>query len=108
MNQVAFQHTLSRALAIGAAGVTIFLITGNVTDPVNAPKLFLLGGFGGAALSLTSYLLIKKAFRFTGLEVLVVALVLWSIMAVFMSSSPFPKGFMACTDETLASLPIFS
>jgi O-antigen ligase len=92
MNQVAFQRTLARVLALGATGVTIFLVTGNVTDPVNAPKLFLLGGLGGAALSLSSYLLIKKAFRFTGLEVLVAAFVLWSVVAVFMSSSPISQG----------------
>jgi O-antigen ligase len=92
MNQVAFQRTLARVLAMGATGVTIFLVTGNVTDPVNAPKLFLLGGLGGAAFSLTSYLLIKKAFRFTGLEVLVAAFVFWSIVAVLMSSSPISQG----------------
>ena len=92
MNQVAFQRTLTRVLALGAAGVTIFLVTGNVTDPVNAPKLFLLGGLAGAALSLLAYLVSKKRYRVTGLEVLVFAFVLWGFFALLASSSPITQG----------------
>ena len=92
MNQVAFQKTLSRVLALGAAGVTIFLVTGNVTDPVNAPKLFLLGGLAGASFSLIAYLGFTKAFRITGLEVLVSAFSLWSLLALITSSSPISQG----------------
>jgi len=92
MNQVAFQKTLSRVLALGAAGVTIFLITGNVTDPVNAPKLFLLGGLAGASFSLIAYLVFTKAFRITGLEVLISTFSLWSLLALVTSSSPMSQG----------------
>lgn len=92
MNQAAFQSTLTRVLALGAAGVTIFLITGNVTDPVNAPKLFLLGGLAGAALSLLAYLVIKKQYLATGLEVVVAIFLLWSLFALVASDSPITQG----------------
>ncbi len=92
MNQVAFQNTLTRVLALGAAGVTIFLVTGNVTDPVNAPKLFILGGLAGATFSLLAYLVSKKKYRVTGLEVLVIAFVLWSLFGLLASESPITQG----------------
>ena len=92
MNDISFQRTLSRVLALGGAGVTIFLVTGNVTDPVNAPKFFLLGGLAGAAISLVAYLIIHKSFRITGLEMLVSAFILWSLVSALFSSSPLSQG----------------
>ncbi len=92
MNQVAFQRILSRVLALGAAGVTVFLVTGNVTDPVNAPKLFLLGGLAGAALSLLAYLVSKKKYRVTGLESLVTLFIAWGAVAIIASNSPVSQG----------------
>jgi O-antigen ligase len=92
VNDISFQRTLSRVLALGGAGVTIFLVTGNVTDPVNAPKFFLLGGLAGAAISLVAYLIIHKSFRITGLEMLVSAFILWSLVSALFSSSPLSQG----------------
>jgi O-antigen ligase len=92
MNLAPFQKTLSRVLALGASGVTIFLVTGNVTDPVNAPKLFLLGGVAGASLALIVYLIAHRAFRVTGLEILVSTFLVWSLLALVVSSSPFSQG----------------
>jgi O-antigen ligase len=92
MNQVAFQRTLTRVLALGAAGVTIFLVSGSVTDPVNAPKLLVLGGLAGAALALMAYLVSKKWYRITGLEVLVSVFSLWSFFALLASDSPITQG----------------
>ena len=50
------EKTLTRLISIGSAFITIFLLSGTVTDPVNAPKLFLLGviGFGTFAVILHS------------------------------------------------------
>ena len=48
--------TLTRLISTGSAFITIFLISGSVTDPVNAPKLLILGalGFGTFAVILQS------------------------------------------------------
>lgn len=92
MNLAPFQKTLSHILALGAAGVTVFLVTGSVTDPVNAPKLFLLGGLAGASLALIGYLAAHKSFRVTGLEILVSTFLLWCLLALVASESPFSQG----------------
>ena len=45
------EKTTAVVLAIGAPLTTLFLTTGGVTDPVNATKLFVAGGFGFALIS---------------------------------------------------------
>jgi hypothetical protein len=56
MQDVLKEKTLTRLISIGSAFITIFLISGSVTDPVNAPKLLILGalGFGTFAVLLQS------------------------------------------------------
>lgn len=48
----AAEKTTAVALLIGAPLTTLFLMTGSVTDPVNATKLFIVGGLGFALISL--------------------------------------------------------
>ncbi len=107
MNQVVFQRNISRVLAFGAAGVTIFLITGNVTDPVNAPKLFLLGGVAGAALLLLVYLALHKHFMLTGLEVVVALFISWSLITVILIPSPFSQGIYGVYGRNTGFLAYF-
>ena len=56
MHDLVKEKTLTRLISYGSALITIFLISGSVTDPVNAPKLLLLGaiGFGIFAVVLQS------------------------------------------------------
>lgn len=56
MHDLVKEKTLTRLISYGSALITIFLISGSVTDPVNAPKLLILGaiGFGVFALVLQS------------------------------------------------------
>ena len=51
MQDVLKEKTLTRLISIGSASITIFLLIGSVTDPVNAPKLLLLGAFGFGVLA---------------------------------------------------------
>lgn len=50
MISVQQEKLLSKVLGFGAPLVTIFIINGSVTDPVNTPKFFLLGIVGFGAL----------------------------------------------------------
>ena len=45
----AAERTLGRLLAIGASLITIFVLAGSVSDPVNVTKFLLLGGTATAA-----------------------------------------------------------
>ena len=54
MQNLATEKLLSKILAYGAALTTVFLISGSVTDPVNAPKLLLIGVIGASAFGLIS------------------------------------------------------
>ena len=50
MYQLNDESTLAKILAFGAAATTLLVVTGSVTDPVNATKHFLLGGIAIASL----------------------------------------------------------
>ena len=54
MQNLATEKLLSKILAYGSALTTVFLISGSVTDPVNAPKLLLIGVLGASAFGLIS------------------------------------------------------
>ena len=46
----ATEKTLANILMLGSAFISIFVLWGSVTDPVNVTKLFAIGGFAFAAL----------------------------------------------------------
>lgn len=93
MYQASDEKLISKILAIGATVTTLFLITGSVTDPVNAPKLFLLGGIAFSLLGVISSRLNREYLRNN--KILVSSLVLFtisSIVAAFSSSSPLSQN----------------
>ena len=47
----ASEQTLAKVLGLGSAFIAVFVITGTVTDPVNVPKLMVLGGVALAAIT---------------------------------------------------------
>ena len=51
LNLVA-EKALARLLMVGSSFITIFVVWGQVTDPVNVTKLLALGGVAGAAITL--------------------------------------------------------
>jgi O-antigen ligase len=52
MKQTQYETTMAKLLALGVPLVSLALITGSVTDPVNVPKFLMLGGLGVGSLSL--------------------------------------------------------
>jgi O-antigen ligase len=87
------EKTSARTLAIGASAITLFLLTGSITDPVNGTKLFLLGGMGVAVFAITLVLGAKSLWREAKVLVIISAIFLTaSISAVFASNSPFTQN----------------
>jgi hypothetical protein len=54
MQNLATEKLLSKILAYGAALTTVFVLTGSGTDPVNTPKLLIIGVMAAGALGLIS------------------------------------------------------
>jgi O-antigen ligase len=89
----AAEKTSALTILIGAPLTTIFLLTSSVTDPVNATKLFVAGGFGFALFFLVVGFQLKASlnnFRFywifSGLFLLT------SLNAVIASDSPVSQN----------------
>ncbi len=94
MNQLPVERYVGILASIGAALVTVFLLTGNVSDPVNAPKFFLLGA---VATSLFTVTLLQK--NDSGFQVLsftfkltLYVFVFWSLVATLASESPLTQN----------------
>jgi O-antigen ligase len=102
-----FHTKLSIYLSIGSGLVAIFLMTGAVTDPVNAPKLFVLGGFSTALLAMLIYGYQKKILKFTSIEILALAFAFWSILISIHSKAPFTQNFYGSYGRNTGSLAYF-
>ena len=92
MNRV-WNARLAKVLFIGAPLVSIFLIDGVVTDPVNSPKLFVLGilAFGVAgALAVNFEILKDKSFRIP--VTLVVVFLATATFVLIRSSAPISQS----------------
>lgn len=88
------EKLLSAYLALGSVTVTLAVVINSVTDPVNAPKLFILGafGFGGIFLALGNNFRVR--FRETPAVYITTALfVSLAILTMFTSSSPMSQNF---------------
>ena len=92
MTESALQNTLSGLLAFGSSAITIFLMVGIVTDPVNAPKMFLLGGVSGAAVCLTGFFFFANKDKPRILDYVLFGFVAWSAIAVLNSNSPLTQN----------------
>jgi O-antigen ligase len=87
------EKTQARLLAIGSIAITIFMISNAVTDPVNAPKFFLLGTLGFACAALLGAQNFKKIWSYQ--KVISGAVILFLLSAVFtllMSSAPLSQS----------------
>ena len=92
LNELA-EKTMATTLALGSAAITVTVLTGSVSDPVNAPKLLLLGGVSVAAFAvfLSGGM---KLFRDRAMVLLISALFLVSsINAIMNSDSPVQQNF---------------
>jgi hypothetical protein len=87
------EKIIANILGISAFLITIIVVSGGVTDPVNVPKFLMLGITSLAAISLVTLTRSRKTLRQHKLNLLLVVLfVAWSAVAAIFSSSPISQN----------------
>ena len=86
-------HHLERLVAIGLPAVSLLVVTGKVTDPVNAPKFLLLGGIAVASvlLCVSNYFGSTKE-KLSIFNILLFLFAGWSLVVSVLSKSPFSQN----------------
>ena len=107
MNMNSTNALISKLLLLGAPSVTVFLITGIVSDPVNATKLAVAGGLAGG-LAAGLILLRKQIWRRNKALVLaVLAFLLAGFSSVLNSKAPFDQTFYGVSGRNTGFLTYF-
>lgn len=87
------QANIANGLMIGLSVITIFVTTGSVTDPVNAPKMMILGALGGFLLAcIVSGFKIVTELRKSKFLLTIVVFVIWALVISIKSPSPFSQN----------------
>lgn len=85
--------TLARILSYGAALTTVFVISKSVTDPVNTPKLLVLGVVGAAAVGVVIASLARIRNRSTAITAfLVLPFLIAAFNSAMLSESPLSQN----------------
>ena len=94
MFNTAAEKTTALVLLIGAPFTTLFITTQSVTDPVNATKLFIAGGFGFALifvlLGFNARTVMANFKTYLVISILFLAV---ALNAVISSAAPFTQNF---------------
>lgn len=87
------EKTLVQFLSFGALAVTIFMVSNGVTDPVNAPKFFVLGAVGVATLAiLLNYYLSDLWATQRVLLVISLLFIVFSMNSLVFSNAPLSQN----------------
>ncbi len=87
------ESTLARYLYLGVPAISLFILTGSVTDPVNLTKFFVLGGVASGVLAIVLARFSGLLWRSEKFVVLIVLLFLAAgISAVAMSELPLTQN----------------
>ncbi len=87
------EKTLTQLLAIGVPAVSMFILTGSVSDPVNVTKFLLLGGVGAACLVLIFLKALNVMVKTQRLGLILASLFIsFSFIAVVFSQSPLSQN----------------
>jgi O-antigen ligase len=101
------QSVLAVNLALGACAVTLFLLTGSVTDPVNAPKLLILGGVAMSSLGIVIQGLVSGKVKKSWLDLLVLVFITWGLVAMMESNSPISQNYFGVFGRNTGWLAYF-
>ena len=89
----AAEKTLGLFVLVGVPLTTLFLITESVTDPVNAPKLFIAGGVGFGMFAISAVFGLKETFdRYKYFLISILLFNLAALNAVLNSESPLTQN----------------
>jgi O-antigen ligase len=104
INHVA-ERTIARILGIGSALIAVVVVTGSVTDPVNVPKLFALGGIAVGAFAVVLSFGVKALWSSSKALIVLIALFLAaSVNAIFNSSAPLTQSIYGVYGRNTAFL----
>ena len=93
MLDVDIEKTLARLFYLGIPAVSMFVLTGNVTDPVNATKFLLLGGVGVSVLLLVAARGLRGIWMTQRLALILGFLFMTAaLISMIFSSSPFTQN----------------
>ena len=93
MIDVMRENLITRVLSIGAALTTILIVSGSVTDPVNAPKLVVIGVVGFAAMGILVSKELKGFISRNRMPLLLtVVFILTMVVSVVSSDSPLSQN----------------
>ncbi len=107
MGTKTLHSVLAKNLALGACAVTLFLLTGSVTDPVNATKLLILGGLAISSLALVIQGFISNQVTRSWLDLLVILFVAWGLIAAVISESPMSQNYFGVYGRNTGWLAYF-
>jgi O-antigen ligase len=104
INQLA-EVTIARLLAIGSSLIAVIVVTTTVTDPVNVPKLLVLGGVSVGALAVVLGFGAKELWNSSkALIVLVGLFLIASVNAIINSSGPLTQNIYGAYGRNTAFL----
>jgi hypothetical protein len=93
MLTISSEKSLARFISFGAAFTTVFVLWGSVTDPVNTPKLFILGATAFAAGAIAFVMGYKELWRSSRLWLIgSILFIAFSISAIVNSASPLEQN----------------
>jgi len=103
------EKSLARFIAFGAALTTVLVISGSVTDPVNSPKLFILGSFAFAAGAIAFVMGSKELWRSSRLWLIgSIVFIVFSISAIVNSASPLEQNIYGTYGRNTGFVTYFS
>jgi O-antigen ligase len=87
------EKALTQLLALGVPAVSMFIMTGSISDPVNVTKFLLLGGVGAGCLALVFLKAFNLLVRTQRASLILSGLFIsFSMGAVIFSQSPFSQN----------------
>jgi O-antigen ligase len=101
-------RTMALLLAFGVPAVSLFILTGSVTDPVNATKFLILGSVGMGALALVIFKGARLAWGTSKLAIIFSgSFVFFSALSVSQSKSPFIQNIYGVAGRNTGFLTYF-